>query len=139
MMTATGTTMLLGVAAEAALEVPGVAGPQPRLAHCLAAAAAPTRTDTAPRRMPPEAGIRADRAPDGSGWRIEVRCVLAEGHRARAVGLSGGDLIDHLLGDDRDSDGDEQLTAAHLALYATYFERLRSLDSAADLLHALAA
>lgn len=32
--------------------------------------------------MPPEAGIRADRAPDGSGWRIEVRCVLAEGHRA---------------------------------------------------------
>jgi hypothetical protein len=32
--------------------------------------------------MPPEAGIRADRAPDGSGWRIEVRCVLAEGYRA---------------------------------------------------------
>ncbi|MEU1567793.1 hypothetical protein ABZ504_47015, partial [Streptomyces mirabilis] len=32
--------------------------------------------------IPPEAGIRADRAPDGSGWHIEVRCVLAEGHRA---------------------------------------------------------
>jgi hypothetical protein len=80
-MTATGTTMLLGVAAEAALAVPGVAGLQPRLAHCLAAVAAPARTDTAPHRMPPEAGIRADRAPDGSGWRIEVRCVLTEGHR----------------------------------------------------------
>ncbi|MEV4452431.1 MULTISPECIES: Asp23/Gls24 family envelope stress response protein [Streptomyces] len=81
-MTATGTPTLLGVAAEAALAVPGVAGLQPRLAHCLAAAAAATRTDTAPHRMPPEAGIRADRAPDGSGWRIEVRCVLAEGYRA---------------------------------------------------------
>ncbi|MFJ8022283.1 hypothetical protein [Streptomyces sp. NPDC096311] len=81
-MTASGTTMLLGVAAEAALAVPGVNGLQPRLAHCLAAAAAPTRTDTMPHRMPPEAGIRADRAPAGSGWRIEVRCVLAEDHRA---------------------------------------------------------
>ncbi|MET9388154.1 hypothetical protein ABZY09_46080 [Streptomyces sp. NPDC002928] len=81
-MTATDTTMLLGVAAEAALAVPGVAGLQPRLAHCLAAVAAPVRTDTAPHRMPPEAGIRADRALDASGWRIEVRCVLAEGHRA---------------------------------------------------------
>ncbi|MFE2465009.1 Asp23/Gls24 family envelope stress response protein [Streptomyces mirabilis] len=81
-MTATGTPTFLGVVAEAALAVPGVAGLQPRLAHCLAAAAAPTRTDTAPHRMPPEAGVRADRAPDGSGWRIEVRCVLAEGYRA---------------------------------------------------------
>jgi uncharacterized alkaline shock family protein YloU len=81
-MTDIATTTLLSVAAEAALAVPGVAGLQPRLAHRLAAAAAPTRTDTAPHRTPPEAGIRADRAPDGSGWRIEVRCVMAEGHRA---------------------------------------------------------
>jgi uncharacterized alkaline shock family protein YloU len=81
-MTDIATTTLLSVAAEAALAVPGVAGLQPRLAHRLAAAAAPARTDTAPRRTPPEAGIRADRAPDGSGWRIEVRCVMAEGHRA---------------------------------------------------------
>jgi HAD superfamily hydrolase (TIGR01509 family) len=58
----------------------------------------------------------------------------------RAVGLSGGDLLDHLLGDgdDRDPDEDEQLTAAHHALYATYFERLPALDSAGDLLRALA-
>jgi phosphoglycolate phosphatase-like HAD superfamily hydrolase len=66
----------------------------------------------------------------------------------RAVGLSGGDRLDHLLGDgdgdgdgdggDRDSDEDEQLTAAHHALYATYFERLPALDAAGDLLRALA-
>ncbi|MFJ9251092.1 HAD family hydrolase [Streptomyces sp. NPDC101776] len=58
----------------------------------------------------------------------------------RAVGLSGGDLLDHLLGDgdNRDPDEDEQLTAAHHALYATYFERLPALDAAGDLLRALA-
>ncbi|MFF2518621.1 HAD family hydrolase [Streptomyces sp. NPDC058086] len=56
----------------------------------------------------------------------------------RAVGLSGGDLLDHLLGDDRDPDEDKQLAAAHHALYATYFERLPPLDDAGDLLRALA-
>ncbi|MFD9659961.1 hypothetical protein, partial [Streptomyces mirabilis] len=88
-----GTPTLLGVAAEAALAVPGVAGLQPRLAHCLAAAAAPTWTDTAAHRMPPEAGIRADRAPDGSGWRIEVRCVLAEGQRALDIARNVHDRV----------------------------------------------
>jgi hypothetical protein len=81
-MTVIRTTTLVGPAAEAALAVPGVVGLQPRLSHRLAAAAAPTRTDTAPRGAPPEAGVRADRAPDGSGWRIEVRCILSEGPRA---------------------------------------------------------
>ncbi|MFI9243954.1 hypothetical protein ACIGXF_15440 [Streptomyces sp. NPDC053086] len=101
-MTATGTTALLGVAAEAALAVPGVAGLQPRLAHRLAAAAAPTRADTTtPHRTPPEAGIRADRAPDGSGWHIEVRCVLAEGRRALDIARDvhdqvGAALVSHL-------------------------------------------
>ncbi|MFD8810877.1 HAD family hydrolase [Streptomyces sp. NPDC059627] len=58
----------------------------------------------------------------------------------RAVGLSGGDLLDHLLGegDDRDPAENEQLTAAHHALYATYFERLPALDAAGDLLRTLA-
>ncbi|WP_046726819.1 HAD family hydrolase [Streptomyces humi] len=56
----------------------------------------------------------------------------------RAVGLSGGDLLDHLLGDDRDPDGDDQLSEAHRTLYATYFERLPALDAAGDLLRALA-
>ncbi|MFI5672877.1 hypothetical protein [Streptomyces sp. NPDC051704] len=82
MRAATGTATLLSVAAEAALTVPGVAGLQPRLAQRLAAAAAPTSPLTTPHHTPPEAGIRADRAPDGSGWHLEVRCVLAESHRA---------------------------------------------------------
>lgn len=89
MMTATGTTALLGVAAEAALAVPGVAALQPRLARRLAAAAAPTRADT----TPPEAGIRADRAPDGAGWHIEVRCVLTEGRRALDIARNVHDRV----------------------------------------------
>ncbi|MEV6500839.1 HAD family hydrolase [Streptomyces prunicolor] len=66
------------------------------------------------------------------------------GHRVpmreihRAVGLGGGDLIEHLLGKDRDPEDDEQFVAAHHALYATYFERLPTLDAAGDLLRALA-
>ncbi|MGX4692585.1 hypothetical protein [Streptomyces sp. JNUCC 63] len=92
-MTVIRTSTLLGVAVEAALAVPGVAGLQPRLSHRLAAAAAPTRTDTAPHRTSPEAGIRADRAPDGSGWHIEVRCVLAEGQRALDTARSVHDRV----------------------------------------------
>lgn len=56
----------------------------------------------------------------------------------RAVGLGGGDLIEHLLGKDRDRDDDEQFVAAHHALYATYFERLPALAAAGDLLRELA-
>ncbi len=72
-MAATGTPPLLGVAAEAALAVPGVAGLEPRLAHRLAAAALPTRPGPAA-RTPPEAGVRADRAPEG--WRIEMQVTI---------------------------------------------------------------
>ncbi|MFE9448634.1 hypothetical protein [Streptomyces sp. NPDC006739] len=92
-MTATGTTALLGVAAEAALAVPGVAALQPRLAHRLAAAAAPARANTAPHRTPPEAGVRADRAPDGPGWHIEVRCVLTGGPRALDIARNVHDRV----------------------------------------------
>lgn len=66
------------------------------------------------------------------------------GHRVpmreihRAVGLGGGDLIEHLLGKDRDPEDDERFVAAHHALYATYFGRLPALDAAGDLLRALA-
>ncbi len=56
----------------------------------------------------------------------------------RAVGLGGGDLIEHLLGKDRDRDDDDQFVAAHHALYATYFERLPALAAAGDLLRELA-
>ncbi|MCX5387152.1 HAD family hydrolase [Streptomyces sp. NBC_00083] len=56
----------------------------------------------------------------------------------RAVGLGSDDLIGHLLGDDRDKDQDDTLSAAHTALYGTYFERLPSLDGARRLLRELA-
>lgn len=55
----------------------------------------------------------------------------------RAVGLPGEDLIAHLLGDDRDTDADGAISAAHDTLYGTYFDRLPSLDSAAELLREL--
>lgn len=54
-----------------------------------------------------------------------------------AVGLPGPDLIAHLLGDDRDREGDDAISAAHKALYGTYFERLPPLRDAAELLRRL--
>ncbi|MEV6734721.1 HAD family hydrolase [Streptomyces sp. NPDC051364] len=65
------------------------------------------------------------------------------GHRVsmhdihRAIGLPGEDLLDHLLGEDRDRGDDDRMSSAHDTLYATYFDRLPALDSAADLLRAL--
>ncbi|WP_420309623.1 HAD family hydrolase [Streptomyces sp. YS-B37] len=66
------------------------------------------------------------------GHRVPMRDIH------RAVGLGGGDLIEHLLGKDRDRDEDEKFVAAHHALYATYFERLPALAAAGDLLRELA-
>lgn len=66
------------------------------------------------------------------------------GHQApahaihRAIGLPGDQLLDHLLGEDRDHAGDERLSHAHDTLYGTFFERLTAHDRAADLLRALA-
>ncbi len=66
------------------------------------------------------------------------------GHRVtmhavhRAIGLPGGRLLDHLLGQDRDRSDDERLSTAHDTLYGTYFERLQPFDGAADLLRKLA-
>ncbi|MFF3753277.1 HAD family hydrolase [Streptomyces sp. NPDC002018] len=54
-----------------------------------------------------------------------------------SIGLGGGDLIAHLLGDERDRDQDAVISAAHTTLYATYFDRLPSLEGAADLLRSL--
>ncbi|MYV94914.1 HAD family hydrolase [Streptomyces sp. SID1034] len=56
----------------------------------------------------------------------------------RAIGLGSDDLVEHLLGEDRDRDEDEKLAAAHTALYGAYFERLPPLDGARDLLRELA-
>ncbi|MGW7451616.1 HAD family hydrolase [Streptomyces sp. NPDC054787] len=55
----------------------------------------------------------------------------------RAIGLPGEDLLDHVLGDDRDRTGDDRLSTGHDTLYATYFERIPALPAAADLLRAL--
>ncbi|MEV5781286.1 HAD family hydrolase [Streptomyces sp. NPDC052287] len=67
-----------------------------------------------------------------AGHRVPMREIH------RAVGLGGGDLIEHLIGKDRDPEDDGQVVAAHHALYATYFDRLPALDAAGDLLRALA-
>jgi HAD superfamily hydrolase (TIGR01509 family) len=56
----------------------------------------------------------------------------------RAIGMGSDKLLDHLLGADHDHDDDETMRAAHLALYTTYWERLRPLPGAADLLRACA-
>lgn len=55
-----------------------------------------------------------------------------------AIGLGSDDLVARLLGEDRDHNGDEALSAAHTTLYATYFERLPVLPGARDLLRVLA-
>ncbi|MEU2117753.1 HAD family hydrolase [Streptomyces sp. NPDC016459] len=66
------------------------------------------------------------------------------GHRVpthavhRAIGLPGEDLLEHLLGPDRDRSQDERLSGAHDTLYGPYFERLVAFDGAADLLRTLA-
>ncbi|MFD0019832.1 HAD family hydrolase [Streptomyces sp. NPDC058382] len=66
-----------------------------------------------------------------AGHRVPMRRIH------RAVGLRGGDLIEHVLGPDRDHDQDDGLSAAHHALYGAYFERLPAYDRAGDLLRTL--
>jgi HAD superfamily hydrolase (TIGR01509 family) len=56
----------------------------------------------------------------------------------RSVGLPGQDLVEHLLGDDRDTGQDGTVKAAHKALYATFFDRLPAFDQAGELLRTLA-
>lgn len=55
----------------------------------------------------------------------------------QALGLPGEDLLDHLLGKDRDKSADDALSAAHETLYGTYSDRLAAFERAADLLRAL--
>ncbi|MEW2060788.1 HAD family hydrolase [Streptomyces sp. NPDC007002] len=56
----------------------------------------------------------------------------------RAIGLGSGDLIQRLLGPDRDREQDGAISAAHTVLYATYFERLPAFRGADILLRTLA-
>jgi HAD superfamily hydrolase (TIGR01509 family) len=61
---------------------------------------------------------------------------MAEIHRA--IGMGSDKILDHLLGEDRDRDADDALADAHGALYGAWWERLRPLPGAADLLRACA-
>jgi HAD superfamily hydrolase (TIGR01509 family) len=54
----------------------------------------------------------------------------------RAIGMGSDQLLDALLPEDRDRDGDEFVRAAHGTLYATYWSRLRPHRGAAELLRA---
>ncbi|MEV6177073.1 HAD family hydrolase [Streptomyces sp. NPDC052016] len=66
-----------------------------------------------------------------AGHRVPMHAVH------RAIGLSSTDLIAHLLGEDRDKDGDAGLSDAHKALYGQYFDRLPALRDAGALLKRL--
>ncbi|HEY8534492.1 MAG TPA: HAD family hydrolase [Micromonospora sp.] len=57
----------------------------------------------------------------------------------RSIGMGADKLLDHVLGAGRDRSRDAQLRAAHVALYAEYWSRLRPLPGAPQLLRACAA
>jgi HAD superfamily hydrolase (TIGR01509 family) len=52
----------------------------------------------------------------------------------RAIGMGSRELLDHLLGTDRDRDADRDIDTAHRTLYKQYWGRLRPLPGAAALL-----
>jgi HAD superfamily hydrolase (TIGR01509 family) len=56
----------------------------------------------------------------------------------RAIGMGSDKLLDHLLGPDRDRGKDEQASTAHDVLYGAWWERLRPLPGATELLRAVA-
>jgi HAD superfamily hydrolase (TIGR01509 family) len=56
----------------------------------------------------------------------------------RRIGMGSDHLLDALLGEDRDHDEDDALSAAHDTLYAQYWSRLVPLPGASDLLRACA-
>jgi HAD superfamily hydrolase (TIGR01509 family) len=61
---------------------------------------------------------------------------MAEIHRG--IGMGSDRLLDHLLGEDRDTSDDETMSTAHDVLYGAWWERLRPLPGAADLPRACA-
>jgi len=52
----------------------------------------------------------------------------------RAIGMGSQELLDHLLGPERDHDLDDDLDAAHLTLYKQFWGRLQPLPGSAALL-----
>jgi len=61
---------------------------------------------------------------------------MAEIHRA--IGMGSDKLLDHLLGEDRDRSDDDLMSTAHDFLYGAWWERLRPLPGAAELLRGVA-
>jgi HAD superfamily hydrolase (TIGR01509 family) len=61
---------------------------------------------------------------------------MAEIHRS--IGMGPETILEHLLGPDRDRERDAEIVIAHDVLYAAWWERLRPLPRAAELLHAIA-
>ena len=57
----------------------------------------------------------------------------------RAIGMGSAELLDRLLGVDRDHGDDEVLDTAHLTLYKQFWGRLRLLPGAVELLRACTA
>src|SRR3954471_958379 len=57
----------------------------------------------------------------------------------RGIGMGSDKLLDHLLGADRDRDADEAMNTAHDVLYGAWWERLRPLPGAPDLVREIAA
>lgn len=56
----------------------------------------------------------------------------------RAIGMGSDKILDQLLGGDRDGSADGRLRNGHDALFGAFWERLRPLPGAADLLRACA-
>jgi HAD superfamily hydrolase (TIGR01509 family) len=67
---------------------------------------------------------------------FELDVPMARIHRA--VGMGSDRILDHLLGDDRDRGDDGRMADAHAALYGAYWDRLRPLPGARDLVRACA-
>lgn len=57
----------------------------------------------------------------------------------RSIGMGSDKLLEHLLGAERDKAGDEGLNEGHADRYKAYWDRLRPLPGAVDLLRACAA
>jgi HAD superfamily hydrolase (TIGR01509 family) len=56
----------------------------------------------------------------------------------RAIGMGSDKLLDHVLPADRDRTADDDVRAAHRALYGEFWTRLRAFEGAAELLRACA-
>src|SRR5690348_5380856 len=56
----------------------------------------------------------------------------------RAIGMGSDQILDHLLGTDRDRGDDEKMSEAHKAIQAVHWPALRCTPGARDLLIACA-